>query len=145
MVVCTCPHLTANIYYSFPDASSPLEPCKSTRTYSSKIVETTAPSSVTIPTFPPSASSTIFPEATSRFQTTTVLLFWWPIAIRSPALLMENWRGDQPPDGASWTSFRDPSSWMAKVEMVSVGPEPKTGESLKDTSRFETMMNLWSG
>ena len=34
---------------------------------------------------------------------------------------------------------------MAKVEMVSVGPEPKTGESLKETSRFETMMNRWSG
>ncbi|CCF34580.1 hypothetical protein CH063_06547 [Colletotrichum higginsianum] len=109
------------------------------------MVATTAPVRVTWPTLPPSASGMILPETRSRFQMTTVRLFWWPMARRSPALLMENWRGDQPPEGASWTSSSVPSSLMAKVDMVSEGPEPRTGESRKDTSRLETMMNFWSG
>lgn len=58
--------------------------------HSSQIVETTGPERTTSPTFPPSSSVRIRPDATSRFQITTVLLSWFPTANMSPAAFSEN-------------------------------------------------------
>lgn len=58
--------------------------------HSSQIVDTTGPETTACPTLPPSSSVTIRPVSRSRFQITTVLLFWWPTASRSPASFSEN-------------------------------------------------------
>lgn len=58
--------------------------------HSSQIVDTTGPDTTASPTLPPSSSVIISPVSRSRFQITTVLLFWCPTARRSPALFSEN-------------------------------------------------------
>lgn len=113
--------------------------------HSSQMVDTTGPETTASPTLPPSSSVTISPVSRSRFQITTVLLFWCPTASRSPASFSENWRGNQPPEGAFWRNVSVPSSLIVQVVRVSDGLDRYRAEVEKDDSRVETMRNFWSG